>query len=428
MSKDNFARHLTLDERRIILTGIKNEASKSDIARMLGKDASTIGKEIKAHRVLAYRCTLPLECRNYRHCPYGCRCRKDCSQYEPFRCTRRDRSPGACNGCSDYSRCHFNKYTYNPEHAQQEYQKSLVDSRTGVNLTYEEAHSLAQILKPLLDKGQSLYQILASHPEIRQSEKTLYNYIEGGIFANMNDVSITCMDLRRQVGRKPSKRRQAQYKKRNDCRYLKGRTYKDYQTYIEDSGITDIVQMDTVYNDGSNGPFIQTFKFVKYHFFFAVYQEKRTAEAMTAGVDLLEKILGRELFLKLVPVILTDRGSEFTDPDRIEQDSNGSIRCRVFYCDPMMAGQKGTLENNHHELRDIFPKGTDLKALGLVSQEALNIAVSHIDSMPKEILEGRTPFEYAEFLNPAMVKKFCQAGISAIDKDKVILKPYLLKK
>lgn len=428
MSTNNFARHLTLDERRIILTGIINETPKSSIARTIGKDPSTVGKEIKAHRVLSYRCKMPLECRNYRHCPYGRQCTADCPEYEPFRCSRRDRSPGACNGCSNYSHCRFNKYTYNPEDAQHEYQKNLVDSRVGVNLSYEEAHGLALLLKPLLDKGQSLYQICANHPEITQSEKTLYNYIEGGIFANMGDVSITCMDLRRQVSRKLPKRKQAQYKKREDKRYLKGRTYDDYLAYIESSGITDIVQMDTVYNNASKGPFIQTFKFVKYHFFFAVYQEEKTAAAMTAGVALLEQILGRKLFLKLVQVILTDRGTEFSDPYSIEQESDGSTRCRVFYCDPMMAGQKGTLENNHHELRDIFPKGTDLKALGLVSQDALNTAVSHINSMPKEILEGKAPFEYTEFLNPAMVKKFRKAGITAIDKDMVTLKPYLLKK
>ena len=53
--------------------------------------------------------------------------------------------------------------------------------------------------------------------------------------------------------------------------------------------------MDTVYNDGSNGPFIQTFKFLSFPFFFAVYHDHKTADEMVKGVDYLESILGRTL-------------------------------------------------------------------------------------------------------------------------------------
>ncbi|MBR4908577.1 MAG: helix-turn-helix domain-containing protein, partial [Acidaminococcaceae bacterium] len=45
MKTPNAFSHLTLDERRIILTGIKNGSTKTAIARTLGKDKSTIGKE-----------------------------------------------------------------------------------------------------------------------------------------------------------------------------------------------------------------------------------------------------------------------------------------------------------------------------------------------------------------------------------------------
>ena len=48
------------------------------------------------------------------------------------------------------------------------------------------------------------------------------------------------------------------YKKRQDRKFLVGRLYTDYQSYVESEEITHILQMDTVYNDISNGPFIQT--------------------------------------------------------------------------------------------------------------------------------------------------------------------------
>ena len=46
MSVSNAFSHLTLEERRIILTGITNGSTKTAIAQTIGKDKSTVGKEI----------------------------------------------------------------------------------------------------------------------------------------------------------------------------------------------------------------------------------------------------------------------------------------------------------------------------------------------------------------------------------------------
>lgn len=426
MSETNAFSHLTLEERRIILTGIKNGSTKSAIAQTIGKDKSTVGKEIRLHRALAHKCKLPLECNNYRHCPFGRQCTVDCPEYSLFHCSRRDRSPGACNGCSNWSHCRFDKYVYNPENAQADYRTTLVDSRQGVNLTVQEAKDIAAVIGPLLKQGQSPYHIVTDHPELGISEKTLYNYIEGDVFHEV--AGITVMDLRRQVSRKISKKTSKGYKKREDRKYLQGRTYKDYKLYIEENPDVFVTQMDTVYNDETNGPFIQTFKFVSSGILFAIFQESKTALSMKQGVDLLENILGKELFRKYVHVLLTDRGPEFSAANAMEMDEDGSRRTRVFYCDPMQSGQKGTLENKHIELRYILPKGTNLKNLGLVDQHALNLAVSHVDSAPVEKLGGKSPLDVANFMYRDLYEKLIAFGLKHIEKDRVVLKPYLLKK
>ena len=79
-------------------------------------------------------------------------------------------------------------------------------------------------------------------------------------------------------------------------------------------------------------------------------------------------------------------------------------------------------------MRYILPKETDLSALGLNSQEDMNLVISHVNSAPKEKLNGRTPFELMEFLQPGLYQKFIDYGLVPVDKDSVILKPYLLKK
>ena len=212
MSNTNANTHLTLEERRIILTGITNGSTKTAIAQTIGKDTSTIGKEIKLHRTLSHKCKMPLECSNYKGCAHGRNCTTDCPEYIPFRCSRRDRSPGACNGCSNWSHCRFDKYTYSPEAAHHDYRLNLVDSRLGVNLTSPEAKQMAAIIGPLLKQGLSPYEILSIHPELGICEKTLYNYIESGVFHEI--AGITALDLRRQVGRKLPKKKAVLYKKK----------------------------------------------------------------------------------------------------------------------------------------------------------------------------------------------------------------------
>ena len=285
---------------------------------------------------------------------------------------------------------------------------------------------MADVIKPLLAQGQSPFQIVTNHPELGISEKTLYNYIENDVFHET--AGITVMDLRRQVSRKISAKKSKGYKKRADRKYLKGRTYKDYREYISEYPDVFVTQMDTVYNDETGGPFIQTFQFVNAGVLFAVYHKVRTAQAMKDGVDFLESVLGTGLFRKYVHVLLTDRGSEFTAADAMEAGADGTKRTRVFYCDPMQSGQKGSLENKHIELRYILPKGTDLRGLGLTGQEALNLALSHINSAPVEKLGGKSPLDLADFMYHDLYEKLEAFGIHKIEKDKVILNPYLLKK
>ncbi len=319
----------------------------------------------------------------------------------------------------------MDKFIYNPEEAHEQYREILVDYRSGVNLTTLEAKAMGEIIAPLLRQGLSPYQILTMHPELGISEKTLYTYIESGVFHDFGGIGP--MDLRRQVSRRLPKKKAVAYKKRTDRKYLVNRTYDDFQAYLAENPDAFVTEMDTVYNSVSTGPFIQTFKFLNAGLLFAVYHEEKTATSMVAGVDLLESVLGPQLFRKYIQVLLTDRGAEFTSADQLETSLDGSARTKVFYCDPMQSGQKGSLENKHIELRYILPKGTNLRGLGLTDQGKLNLVLSHIDSVPQKKLGGKCPLDLAEFLYPDLYESLTQFGISKIEIDKILLKPALLK-
>ena len=423
MSSNNKNLHLTVQERIIIEKGIENGSTKAAIALTIGKDKSTVGKEIKKHRKLVHKSSYKINCANMKNCSHNHVC-DNCADFKPFTCNRRDRSPGACNGCSKYTHCRYDKYRYKADFSHKKYREDLVDSRTGINMSYEECKAMADIIVPLIKAGHSPYHIVTNHPELNISEKTLYNYIENGIFREFGLLDI---DLRIKTKRKITKKASNKYKKREDKKYLNGRTYDDFINYTAENKNLSVVEMDTVYNNGSTGPFMQTFKFLDYSFMFIVYQEEKTAKSMVEGVDLLEKILGKDLFSEEVAIIKTDRGSEFCDAEGFEKEENESRRTRIFYCDPMASGQKGSLENNHKEIRYICPKENDLKDLGLNSQEKANLIVSHINSQSKEHLKGKSPLEVMEFMNPALYQKFKDFGIERINKDNIVLKPYLLK-
>ena len=420
--------HLTLAERQMIETGISHGSTKAAIAKTLGKDKSTIGKEIKLHRVKSFSISYPLDCSLFPKCKNRNTflCNLQCPSYIQFTCKRRDRSPGACNGCEKYSRCHYDKYRYSASQADSEYRDSLVSTRLGINATLSQIKELGLLIQPLLKQGQSVYAILQNHPEINLTEKTLYHYIEEGVFQNAG-VSITCMDLKRQVRRKLAKKKSIEYSPRKDRSYLKGRTHKEYTEFKEMNPDASVVEMDTVYNDGSNGPFLQTFKFMKYDFLFCVYHQQKTSQTMLEGILLLESILGEQIFNEEVMVLKTDRGSEFILAEQAEIRNDGTRRTRLFYCDPMASWQKGSLENIHLLIRDICPKETDLYALGLDSQEKANRISSHINSYSKKKLNNKTSFSVLKFFNKEMADKLISQGLTEIPPDQVILKPYLLK-
>ena len=420
------ARNLTLNERITIQNELDHKATKAAIGRKIGKDKSSIGREIKAHRFLSYQCKLSMECAVYRNCTHGRNCSSICPDLVLFSCARRDRSPGVCNGCEKIKHCRFNKYRYKATQADEEYRHTLVASRAGVNLTKERAIEIGKLVAPLIrDKKQSPYMAITNHPELGITEKTLYNYIHTGVFTAVG-IDLTDIHLRRKVSRKITKKVSAGYKPRKDKKYLIDRTYKDYLQFIEVHSNVRVLQMDTVYNDVSNGPFIQTFKFIGLGVMIAIFHETKDAETMTKGIEILDEALGKKVFSDFAEVILTDRGTEFTDVYGSETRPDGSPRTKVFFCDPMRSNQKGSLEVNHQQLRYFFKKGAaykNLRALGLVSQKALNLAISHINSMPLKSLNGKSAFEYIEFMAPPLWKKLQDFGLCRIPKDDVTLSP-----
>ena len=410
--------HLTLEQRKIIQAGIENGSTKAAIARTIGKDATTVAKEIRNHRKFKARNTFnnPVVCAKMKTCTKK-PCVKKCEEHEEPQCNRRDKSPGACNKCKDSPSCHLDKYIYDAESADKEYNRVLVESREGIDLTPEERDEIGNIIAPLLEKGQSVHQILSAHPEIKPSERCIcmYTYIENGVF---KEFGVDNFSLKEQVNRK--KRFSNKYKKRKEPANYEGKKYEDYLRFLSENPETPVVEMDTVYNS-PQGPFIQTFLFVKTAFMIGILHAERTSESMARGIDKLQEMLGGELFSRLFPLLLTDRGSEFEISRLFELDASGNTRLNIFYCDAMQSSQKPHVENNHNYMRDIIPNSYPLDSL---TQDKVDLMFSHINSTPRLSLEDKSPYEvFCFFYGKEAAKRL---NISEIQRDDVVLKPRLI--
>lgn len=407
-------KHLSLDDRKKIEEGIENGLRKFQIAKLINKSPSTITKEIKKNRKLKPRNLYNTtdKCIYLKDCKV---CISRCKDYEEQPCFRRDRFVGACNNCPDIKKCKLDKYFYKAKIANENYLYTLKDSREGVNLTYPELNNIAHIIVPLIEQGQSIYQILENHKEIKLCSKTLYTYIEMGLF---KDWGIINLSLKRKVKRKI---RSKKLKKRNEPADYTGRKYEDYLKFISENPNVPTTEMDTVYNNAT-GPYIQTFIFEHTGLMIGVLHSEKTADSMSSSLDKFQEILEND-YSKLFSLLLTDRGTEFAKPEQFEVNmETGEIRSNIFYCDAQQPSQKPHVENNHNFVREILPNGMSWTKL---TQEKVDLMFSHINSVPRDSLGGKTPYEaFLFFYGSKILDKL---NIQKIAKDKVTLKPYLLK-
>lgn len=183
------------------------------------------------------------------------------------------------------------------------------------------------------------------------------------------------------------------------------------------------VQMDSVIGT-VGGKVLLTIHFPETSFMMAFLRDANTSQSVIDVFDYLYRKLGKDLFEKIFPVILTDRGSEFSNPKMIEcEPSCGIRRTNVFYCDPSSPYQKGSIEVNHELVRRILPKGTSFDKL---TQTDIDHMMNHINSYRRAKLGNRTPYEaFTFYYGKEALEKI---GYSQIDPSCVVMTPKLFKR
>lgn len=421
-----------------IYDNINKFNNASDLAKFLNVDVSGLIKHLKNYRKLVYtdsnnKCghkknceiiTLCSTCRN-RSSNKKCKscklefCNRLCSLYTPVpTCKRIKKYPYVCNGCSNKEHCQLNNYIYDTRYVKEKINENRSESRKGSHADEVEMKRLSILLVPLIkDKHQSLPQIFLTHKEeIRWSYPTILKFIDLHLIPGL-----TNGDLTKRVVYPVS------YKKKKEeptnLAFLTNRTYDDFVSYISDNPHIEVVEMDTVLSSKTSKACLLTLLFRKSNYMMAFLLKEKIVKEVNRIFKMLKDTLGIELFKETFKCILTDNGSEFADPRYIEFDEEtGEKIISLFYCDPGKSGQKGKIEKNHVELRKVFPKGTDFAKF---TQTQINIALSHVNSEPRAILNRNAPGVIARlFLNE---KILATNEYHFIEPDSVRLHPDLLK-
>ncbi len=352
-----YQKHLNLS-KRIIIEQLLNEGKNfTHIANAIGKSNRTISYEIKKHR----------EKRN------GLKVTNNTLTS----CDLLNKPPYVCNGCPKKNHCRKTRYFYCAENAHMDYKENLVTSRTGIDLTNEEFINMNKIITEDIKKGHSFYMICQNNKDIFPVKaRTLYNYME------KQYLDVKNIDLPRKVRYK--KRKKNLPKTTKNTKHRINRTYQDFLEFIKRNPNLEIVEMDTVEGTkGENESVLLTLLWRKSKLLLAIKLEHKTSECVTKVFEEIKEKLGMELFHRYFPIILTDNGSEFSNPQAIENNGPDVVETKVFYCDPRASQQKGSIEVAHEYIRRFIPKGVSFNKY---TQEDINLMINHINNTVRKSL------------------------------------------
>jgi len=367
--------HITRSQRNHIQDCLDTGATFKHIAKRISKDPTTVSREVKRN--------LSIHVTNKGETP----------------CSRLLRSPFVCNACEKLHKyCGFRKQTYNAKNAEEKYLKLLKEAREGVYVDEEKFKESAELVAKAIERGQHVYHIATTN-DLGFSVSSAYRHI------HKNNIKVNHCRLPRMVKFKSRKLPKQAYVPKN----LKvGRSYADFTALAPES----YCEMDTVIGV-IGGKTLLTFCDPKTGFAFGKLLNKNTASDVVAN---LTTIVNKD-FRCAFPILLTDNGGEFA---RVIEMENLGIR--MFFCDPLQSWQKPHVEKMHTLVRDILPKGTSFNDL---TQQKVDIAFSHINSVARKGIKGKTPYEIFAFSHG--VDLAAHLGITRIDADAVIQSKSLLK-
>ena len=274
---------------------------------------------------------------------------------------------------------------YSPEIAQQHYEENLKDK--GGELKIGNDYELAAFIEKKI--GEEGYSPAAVIGEIKRlgltfkteiSEKTIYNYIDKGIFYSISRKSLP------ENGKR--KRKYDKVERKKSARTSAGESIERRDPEIGERKTFGHWEGDCVCGKKKTKEalFVLSERLTREEIIMKIPDQ--TSISIVAALNKLERRYGKR-FSTIFKSITFDNGSEFADCAGIERSvyGKGRKRTRAYYCHPYSAFERGTNENINKMIRRFLPKGTDFRK---VTAAYIQRVETWINNYPREILGFET--------------------------------------
>ena len=439
---DKHYSQLTLKERKEIEAGLDRGDPFRGIARLIGRQPSTVSREVRENRhVRAYkarrsacrgrnwckRVGVCAECvREGAYCA-GCDardCRDECPAYaDQVACDVLVGAPWVCNGCrkNRYGCNRPNRYVYDAEVAQKASDERRSDSRKGIDMPGEKAEAALAHIKDGLSRGLSPYEISVLYEDVVGVHRsTIYRWVDAGYGG------LTNLELERKVGFKPRDRKAP----RKPTPHSPKRSHGEFEKLPgERKGAR--TELDSVVGRAVDAQAVLTLYNLPCHVQLALLVRAHDCGSVKRAIADVRSVMPGRMFERWMRTALTDNGDEFADEDGIgkllgERAEGGELKVLLYYCDPRQSQQKGGCEKNHTEVRQLLEKG--MFAFDELVPADMAVLMSHVNSNPRESLGGKSPIQMLRFVyGDGDAGALLDAlGIREVPRDELTLRPEIL--
>lgn len=341
-TKERKHKHLTERERYRIEILLKEKMNPLEIAKRLGRHKRTIEREIKKGTVQLLNSDLS--------------CRKE----------------------------------YCADTGQRVYEDNSKNKGPGLKIGND--HKLAKhiekkIVKEKYSPDAVIGEIKAKNLEFKTNicTKTLYNYIDQGVFVN-----ITNKDLPVKKDKKKGSYKKVKIAHKN----LKGTSIEERPEEIEKREEYGHWEMDCVVGkQGGSGAVLLVLSERQCREEIIYKMPDKTQESVVKVLDSLERKYGKR-FEEKFKTITVDNGSEFLDFKGLERSvkKTGKKRTKLYYAHPYSSWERGTNENSNKLIRRFIPKGTDI---GKISKVMVKYIEKWMNNYPRRILRYKSANDLA---------------------------------
>lgn len=226
--------------------------------------------------------------------------------------------------------------------------------------------------------------------KITLSYKTIYNYIDAGLFPNLTNKHLPV---------KKDKKKQKYDKIRQALNNTKGTGISERSKDVENREEYGHWEMDTVVGKKGTSAVLLVLTERKTREEIIRKIESKSQYCVVRELNKIERKLGSKKFRETFKTITCDNGCENLDYDGIEQSVlTKQRRTKVYYAHPYSAWERGSNENANKLIRRFIPKGTDI---GEFSHERIEMIEQWINNYPRRLFDGKSSNIVKEHINIA---------------------------